>query len=298
MVKNLQKNLRKKISSAGIEVSKNPGMAKEIIQTVFPDELIFPFLRAVGMNARLKFGSIVREFVQESRKLQEDFDPAQVEAEEVDRFLDREFYGKTITERMDEIRAGIGIEATKIYSEAYKSGLGYRDVQKKLYQAFAIGGYQLERLVRTEGQRISNDILLRTYEKNKEWVDGIMFQATLDVRTCETCAQYDRHEFWYKGSPSVMHAPYVPMHCFCRCVYVPISKAWRSNKQLRAAMFGPVDKNYKEWLWNAEQNSPEFAKPILGKNYEDWKAGKYELQAQFTPQITYANYLNQTRSIR
>lgn len=299
MIKSLQKSLRQRINSMVIA----PNAIIFAIHEAFSIDLIMPFLRAVGMNARLRYGSLMKEFVggvdslQES--IQEDvFDIAQVEADEVDKFVNRPYFGSTIVQRLDLLTAGMGAQAIQIFQDGLKSGLGYKEIQNQIRQTLAVGGYKLERLVRTEGQRISNDILLATYEKNKRWIDGIMFQATLDVRTCETCAQYDRHEWWYLGTPNVAHAPYVPMHCFCRCIYTPISSAWRSEKRQRASMFGPVDKDYKEWLRGAEQNNPGFAKSILGRNYEAWRDGRYQLSAQFTPQITYANYLTQTGGIR
>ena len=138
---------------------------------------------------------------------------------------------------------------------------------------------------------------INTNEKNTKNIGGIMYQATLDMRTCETCGHYDRDEYWYDGVPNAGKAPYVPLHPMCRCVYVPISKEWR-NKTSRASMFGPIDTDYKEWLKSAEVNDPGFAKPILGKNYNSWKQGNYTPSDKLTPQITYSNYLTQTKGIR
>jgi SPP1 gp7 family putative phage head morphogenesis protein len=200
-------------------------------------------------------------------------------------------------QRLEVLRAGLGERAITVFSSGMKAGLGYKEIMRNIRQELAIGGSQLERLVRTEGQRISNDILFATYEKNKKNIGGIMYLATLDMRTCETCGHYDRDEYWYDGVPSVGKAPYVPLHPMCRCVYVPISREWQ-NKTSRASMFGPVDTDYKEWLKSAEINDPGFAKPILGKNYSAWKQGNYAPSDKLTPQITYSNYLTQTKGMR
>lgn len=292
--KQVQKNLKAQIQQiSGLA----PAGVVLFIPKMFAFEKFRNFFVAVGENSRLRWKKIFTEFVEKQSNIKEDValglddELKFVEAEEIDKFIDRPFYGETIEQRFSKIGLAAADKAKAIFESGMKNGLGYKEILRNIKKELAVAGYQIERLIRTEGQRISNDILLTTYEKNKKNIGGIMYQAALDKRTCETCGHYDRSEYWYEGVPNVAKAPYVPLHPMCRCVYVPISKEWK-NKTSRASMFGPIDTDYKEWLKGAESFEPGFAKSILGKNYEAWKLGKYEVSAKLTPEISYRNFLS------
>lgn len=245
------------------------------------------FIFLVARNAYLRYNYIIDEIFSqisnETALLRED-----VEAD-IEKILETPFFGKTFDDRLQENFLGNIQEIEKKFKEGMTKGLGYYTIAREIQKVVAFYSINIERMVRTEGQRIQNTILARTYEKNKKNLGGIMYLATLDPRTCETCGHYDRNEFFYERKPSVMTAPYVPMHPMCRCVYVPFTKQITSEE--RASMGGYTKEKYSDWLWNAEKDDPGFAKDILGSKYGEWLDGKYELQPLFTPQLTYMSYM-------
>lgn len=206
--------------------------------------------------------------------------------------------GKTWIERLEEIKKGASKDFEKIFKKGFREGKGYAEMLRQAKKKIAKDAVRLERIIRTEGQRIQNDIAMMTYHKNQEYLSGLEFTAALDRRTCEVCGAYDRNQYWYRREPHVVDAPVVPIHPLCRCVYAPISRLWERLgtdwPKERWSRFGPTTKAYPDWLKDMEAMKPGFAQNILKKNYGAWLEGEYVLDAaliKFTLQATIADYL-------
>lgn len=192
-------------------------------------------------------------------------------------------------------------EFTKIFIRGLKDGKGYREIVRQAKEKLAMDAVKLERIIRTEGQRIQNDVILHNYEKYKIALTGIEYTATLDTRTCLVCGAYDGKQYFYNPPPgglSVSSAPILPIHPLCRCIYVPISKLWEEFGQeyplFRASQFGPTTGKYADWLEEMETQLPGFAKGVLGKHYDRWIRGEWQLKSsnvRLTPQSTIADFL-------
>lgn len=209
---------------------------------------------------------------------------------------------KTWQERLEEIYGSIAAENfANIFETGIKNGQGYKKITQEAKKNLAMDAIRIERIVRTEGQRISNDIILNTYEQNKNLLAGIEYTATLDVRTCVNCGALDGKQYFYKNledQNNVGVAPQLPLHPLCRCVYVPISAAWekmgKNYVEKRASQFGPTTGKYADWLKEMEGETPGFAAGILKDKYEAWNNGTWQLDAnniRFTPQSTIADFL-------
>lgn len=204
--------------------------------------------------------------------------------------------GKNWLDRLNDVSKESRIKIWKVFREGLTEGLGYKEITRNIRKAVGFAGTRIERIVRTEGQRIQNDIIVKSYHRNRKWVAGIQYTATLDGRTCQICGSYDRTEYFWEKLPSAYSAPYIPRHPLCRCVYVPITRIWEKlgttwPKQ-RASQFGPTTGNYESWLKRQEYLNPGFAKKVLGKNYSKWVEGKYNLRgARVTPKINIGDYM-------
>jgi SPP1 gp7 family putative phage head morphogenesis protein len=143
-----------------------------------------------------------------------------------------------------------------------------------------------EALVRTATMTVSNQAHLASYLENSDIIDSLQWVATLDGRTCLSCASMDLKQ-WKLGKAH--QTP--PLHWNCRCSVVPITKTWEQllgkkslAKELdamapgmRASMGGQVsaDTTYEGWF--ADQKASR-QKEILGqKRYELYQRGQLKL---------------------
>lgn len=227
-----------------------------------------------------------------------------IESEIVQRFLLRRWTSdqKTWKERITQMAGPIAqARFARIFAKGMKEGRGYHEMLREAKKIIALDAVKLEKIIRTEGQRIQNDILLYTYDRNKRFLSGLEYTATLDTRTCTTCGAFDGQQFFYgnlPGQKNIENAPRIPIHPLCRCLYVPITKSWEGLGQdfprLRASQYGPTTGTYSDWLKSMEGRTPGFARPILRSNYDSWIAGTWQLNPstiRFEPQSTIADFL-------
>ena len=199
-----------------------------------------------------------------------------------------------------DILQGIGNQSIQEFEKTLKQGLssgwGYEKIARKIREDIAVASVNVEILVRTEGARIQNDILLKEYQRNKEFLAGIEYTATLDTRTCIYCGFRDGKQFWYGQQPHVSTAPQLPLHPRCRCCYVPISNMWKQlgpgYEKTRASMFGPTTGKYSDWLLRQEGKNPGFAESVLGKGkYAEWKQTKNMNFGSLYPETNIGKFL-------
>lgn len=133
---------------------------------------------------------------------------------------------------------------------------------------------------------VGNHARQSLYEDNSDVISGVVWVATLDNRTCLKCAPRDGKRWELKSKKPIGHSvPFVvpPLHIRCRCVLVPVVKAFdelpqsikaKIPKGTRASLDGyvPQDLTFEEWI---EGKPAEFQKEWFGAGrYELFKAGK------------------------
>lgn len=104
-------------------------------------------------------------------------------------------------------------------------------------------------LVRTVINHVSSEARQRTFEENSDFIEGVMWVATLDTRTCLECADLDGERF------KLREGRRPPAHLQCRCTTVPLL---RINEQIfgeRASQFGAVPASDRFPAWLARQSA-------------------------------------------
>lgn len=144
-----------------------------------------------------------------------------------------------------------------------------------------------EAVVRTSVQHTANTARLKTWENNKDIVQGYMWLSTLDGVTTTTCRSLDRKRF------KLGQGPIPPIHVNCRSTTIAdLGEKWdflnEGATRSSANGYVPADKSYYEWLKTQDHDfvkdalgakraqlflngglSPdEFARLNLGKNFE------------------------------
>ena len=72
-------------------------------------------------------------------------------------------------------------------------------------------------IARTEIIRVSNDVNVQVFERNRDVVKSVEFVATLDNRTCIACAGLDGQVWDYDKGQRPSGDEFPPVHPMCRC---------------------------------------------------------------------------------
>lgn len=125
---------------------------------------------------------------------------------------------------------------------------------------------QAEAIVRTAVIHASTQARQVFFEQNADIIKGLKWVATLDSRTCPTCAALDGRVFPLDSGPRP------PAHANCRCTQTPVLKAANQIPGLppatRASMDGqvPDDITYGAWL---KKQPVDVVQEALGKTRAD-----------------------------
>lgn len=260
----------------------NLGFSKSI------NGLLLKFLTQIEREKRKDIKESKISVAFENKQVQEgegtlDIKIFEVDKDSIDHFLEKRWTKdkKLWTERLDEMMSPKEKAFfTKTFKSGLDKGLGYQKILEPLKKRMAKNVVRMERIIHTEGQRIQNDILMKSYFENREYIQGIEYTATLDTRTCMVCGAYDGKIFWWDATPRAINAPVIPIHPMCRCVYNPISRSWNLAGEKRASMAkyeAQTQGKFSSWLRRMEDRESGFAKKTLGKNYEKWKTGEWKL---------------------
>lgn len=167
-----------------------------------------------------------------------------VKAEFVRRALNDTIDGKRFSDRVWDNTNDL---ANRIYQDVLdciRIGKRPREVAKKIKDDFGVTAYQATRLVNTELARVVNEAQLDVY-RNSGVVDKVMWMATLEKNTCETCAENDGKTF------ALNAAPKLPLHPSCRCCYVPIVDGYTPGKRADNETHKNIEYvDYKTWNKN------------------------------------------------
>ena len=97
-------------------------------------------------------------------------------------------------------------------------GEGAVEAARRLRHSFGQTFTESENLARTALNQVGNDTLLKVYRDFDDVIQGYVFTATLDTRTCVTCAGFDGMK-----AREYSDLPAVPNHWQCRCVIIPLT---------------------------------------------------------------------------
>lgn len=152
-------------------------------------------------------------------------------------------------------------------------------------------------LVHSSIMTSANYARLETYRNNSKYVGAVRWLATLDTRTCITCAALDGRKWDLEGNPigqrgKALQFQAPPAHFNCRCVLSPVGKGFTQifggtkgakideifrRGRRRASADGPTDAlTFSEFL---RRQSPEWVEESLGaERAELWRQGKITLR--------------------
>lgn len=132
-------------------------------------------------------------------------------------------------------------------------------------------------VVRSVVQHTNNQAVQRVYEKNQSVLNGWVYVATMDSRTCPVCFSKSGKQF------DIGEGPFPILHVNCRCFQAPAIKSWEElgfdglpefPAFQRASKGGPVDADisFNDWLKDQDhQTQVELLGPARAKLFADGK---------------------------
>lgn len=138
-------------------------------------------------------------------------------------------------------------------------------------------------IVRTEFNRVSNEVLRETFKENKDVIEKVVWLSALDDHVCPICQSLHGTEL-NPASPRIQP----PAHPSCRCTMSPVMKAFDElavnngldpndpELQVFRDAYGDADldgipDNFEDFL---KTQSAEFQRESLGdQRYDLWKQG-------------------------
>lgn len=163
--------------------------------------------------------------------------------------------------------------------------------KKRMNGVLPIARRDLDALVRTSVQAISEEARRDALDEFEDVLQGYIWLSTLDHRTTPMCRARDKKKYLFDGTPvghSLLFLGGPPIHFCCRSTTLPWLKDWKTlgidddkiaeilegwaNSGERASIDGPVPAtwDYNDWF----QSQPvSIQKDILGaKRWQIWKS--------------------------
>ena len=164
-----------------------------------------------------------------------------VRQEMVDRAVNAPINGKTFSNRIWDNTNQL---ANRIYNDVIdcvKNGEQPKHIIKKIKDDYGVSAYQAKRLVNTEVAKVVNAAQMDIY-RDSGVVEKVLYTATLEDNTCDTCADLDGKIF------DLDKAPNLPLHPCCRCCLVPMVDDWKPTKRADNLTKENIDYvTYNEW---------------------------------------------------
>lgn len=134
--------------------------------------------------------------------------------------------------------------ANRIYDDVLdcvRNGTRPDEIARKIKNDYGSTAYQSKRLVNTELARAVNQGQMDTY-RNSKVVESVMYMATLETNTCDTCGKLDGKKF------KIDSAPTIPIHPNCRCCYIPIVDDYTPSQRADNQTKTNIDyTTFEEW---------------------------------------------------
>lgn len=177
--------------------------------------------------------------------------------------------GTVLTRHLSRTLPAAAVDAIR---DALLHGLSAGHSQAKMLRAVtdaaAVAHGRAVTILRTESLRAYREASRRTYEANTDVLEGWVWNAHLDSRTCAACVVMD-------GTIHPMDAT-LDGHPRCRCAMIPRTKSWTALG-IRGAGGDTRPKVRSGKAWLAAQPA-RVQRAILGRaKYAAWKDGEIAL---------------------
>ncbi|MEO1959884.1 MAG: phage minor head protein, partial [Paracoccus sp. (in: a-proteobacteria)] len=134
-------------------------------------------------------------------------------------------------------------------------------------QALGLSHSRATTIMRTESLRAYRHASRATYLANQDVLDGRVWNAHLDARTCVACALMD-------GTVHAIDAT-LDGHPRCRCAMIPRTKSWEDLGVKGVADTRPPVRSGKAWL---ESQPAHVQRAMMGRaKFNAWAAGQIDL---------------------
>ena len=193
-----------------------------------------------------------------------------IDVKTADRLVRSPIHGKAWPARITNISGAVAGKLRRQLGMGMAEGESIPKISRRVRNVFkATGGRRATAIARTEVHNISNRVHDKTFQRNRQVLNGVRYSSTLDARTCPICGGYDGNEYFFGGKPDFSSRPFIPQHTLCRCVYVPETRfkeifGFEISPKARASIFGPAkaDLNFGQWL---KRQPIGVAEQVLGK---------------------------------
>jgi SPP1 gp7 family putative phage head morphogenesis protein len=172
---------------------------------------------------------------------------------------------------VDALFTSLATETADMARDAFVRGLtlgkGVDWITRRLEQALDVPRWRAETIVRTEAQRVYRSVARQTYMANDDVLEGWVWKAHLDSRTCPACMSMD----------GTVHAVGSTLdgHQRCRCAMVPRTKSWADLGVDGLEDQRPPIRTGQDWF-KAQPSTVQRA--MLGpRKYHAWKGGEITL---------------------
>lgn len=140
----------------------------------------------------------------------------------IESVLKANFEGMTYSDRIWKNTNKLSNKLYEIIGRGITDGTSIQKLSKEVKEAFGTSAYEAHRLVRNELSRVVSQAQDEIYSDSGV-VQELLFVATLDDKTSETCQNLDGNR--YKLTDNY---PKIPQdtHIMCRSCYVPVVEGW------------------------------------------------------------------------
>lgn len=178
-------------------------------------------------------------------------------------------YGTPLDALLAEVAGDTVTAARSALVTGVSTGKGIPWIRRRFGQAMDIPRWRMDTIARTESQRAFRAATQATFQENAEHLEGWVWTAALDSRTCPACVIMH----------GTIHAVTETLdgHPNCRCAMVPRTPDW---DDILGPGHGlpdtrPTIQTGKEWL---EDQDDDVQRAVLGPGkWQAWKDGKVTL---------------------
>ncbi|MDU2266115.1 MAG: minor capsid protein [Clostridium sp.] len=169
--------------------------------------LILSNYKSIGKNQINALNVILKSTVNKTFK----FYNYNANLKDVKKIIESNFKGKHFSERVWENENEVAKYLHKQVNNFLNGKINVNQIKKDIEKTFNTSAYNARRLVETEVNRCSSNAFDRFCEETG--VKKVRYNATLDNRLCNDCAQYHDRLFNIKDKIET------PRHPLCRCFY-------------------------------------------------------------------------------
>lgn len=169
-----------------------------------------------------------------------------IEKKLIEEIVNQTVNGKMWSDRLWDNKMKMEKDLKLMIRDFLNGNITVNDIQKHINDKYSINAYNTKRLVNTEIARVQARV---DEEFWKDYgIEELMYLATLDMKTCNDCAEFDGVVFNINDV-----RPLLPRHPICRCCYVELPSNWKpNNRRDNTIVDKHIDfKDYESWKNNS-----------------------------------------------